>query len=44
MSTEESSAGSEGWSLAGGIVDAPKVGSDKVGPVTAEMSEDAPEG
>ena len=43
---EESSgpAGSEGWSLAGGMVDTPNVGSDKLGPVTAEMSREATKG
>ena len=37
-SVVESSAESEGQSLEGGIVDTPKVGCAKIGPVTAEMS------
>ena len=41
---EPSVAGLEGWSFAGGMVDVPKVGSDKVVPVMAEMSGEATEG
>ena len=46
VSTEESSAlvGVEGWSFAGGMVDIPKVGSGKVGPVMADASGEATEG
>ena len=45
-SMEESSAprGSEGWSFAGGLVDTPKAGSDKAGPVMAETSGEAMKG
>ena len=45
MSTEESlPVGSEGWSCEGRMVDTPKVGNDKVGPVMAEMSGKRPRG
>ena len=45
-STEESSAPveSEGWSFASGMVNTPKVGSDKAGPVRAHVSREATEG
>ena len=38
VSIEESLKGSEGWSLKGGIMDTPKVGSTNVSPVRAETS------
>ena len=41
---EESSVGSEGWSLEGGILDTAKVGSVKVSTVTVETSGDATNG
>ena len=46
MSTEEllAPAGSKGWPSDCGMVDTPKVGSGKVGPVTAEMSREATDG
>ena len=46
VSTKESSTPVrlEGWSMTGGMVDMPEVGSDKVGPLTAEMSGDATKG
>ena len=41
---DEPSVGADGWSFEGGMVDTPKVGGDKMGPVMGEMSGDATDG